>query len=636
MLGLYGNGKKKSLTAATEIYKKVRSQVPRSKKLTPLELAQMKRTIEILLQEELSRTCKDNFFPQEKISVTFWVDTLTKKAAGKLEEFKSAHPELRAWRDPEDVDGTFYYFVQDKDDYFLRNDLQSNSKSKGRTNIKFTEETVRIQKLLSIPSIKEAVRLDASTPELSVDSSSRSPYSDSMVDSSRTNDDAFPCFDSMEPFLKSTGMDMDVDTPDRIAKWQLNRITEASSPVFEDQVETLCCQWIDSPPAPMETITRKRSLVDSYKSQVFPYQKSLLGVDPFPNASARSGLRGLHKKQIIETTNSIWNAMMDWYERYPASCLPGEEHSWIKELGVGGEEDSVDTFPTDWDEEMQMMLSDEEGGTLASHYYSHFSEPRVGYMWVALNPQAGQNQTHCRSRRSSKSSNSISLRSQGCSSKSSDSISHGSRGCASKSSDSISHRSTGCASKSCYSIVPQSPRCTSSREYTHSYDGNYGAGNDDMVGVDLARTTGGWWEQHQLYIFIFYVLGFILLEVVVAMALSTAGNKVAVRSFTVTNVIHFAFHLIYLHWMEGGYIELQGELNALTLWEQIEATPGTEWLRFGLRLVPTSVCLLACYEAGFTKEWPMCLFNVSVFFFTQLVKLPIMNGVRISRIDKEV
>lgn len=180
-------------------------------------------------------------------------------------------------------------------------------------------------------------------------------------------------------------------------------------------------------------------------------------------------------------------------------------------------------------------------------------------------------------------------------------------------------------------ISPRSRGRTSSRDYTHSYDGNYGAGNDDMIGVDLARTTGGWWEQHQLYIFASYVLGFGLLEVVVAMVLSTADGEVAAMTFTVTNVIHFFCHLIYLHWTKGGYGELQGELDSMTLWEQIEATPGTEWLRFGLRFVPTVICYLACIEAQW--EWHTCIFNGFVWFVTQLGKLPFMNGVRIFGIN---
>ena len=77
---------------------------------------------------------------------------------------------------------------------------------------------------------------------------------------------------------------------------------------------------------------------------------------------------------------------------------------------------------------------------------------------------------------------------------------------------------------------------------------------------------------------------------------------------------------------------MQGELEAMTLWEQIEATPGTEWLRFGLRLVPMIICYLACVEG----EWGdfICFLNGSVLFLCLLGKFSFMNGVRLFGINR--
>lgn len=172
-----------------------------------------------------------------------------------------------------------------------------------------------------------------------------------------------------------------------------------------------------------------------------------------------------------------------------------------------------------------------------------------------------------------------------------------------------------------------------SRDYTHSYEGNYGSGNEDMVGVDLARTSGGWWKQHQLYIFVTYVVGVFLLEMFVAMLLSAVDEGLAKLSFTITNVIHFFVHLVYLHWLKGGYGELQGDLNAMTLWEQIEGTPGTMSIRFGLRFVPT----VLCYSAVIAISWEPYLsaFNIVVWGLTLLGKFSFMNGVRILDINSD-
>lgn len=170
-----------------------------------------------------------------------------------------------------------------------------------------------------------------------------------------------------------------------------------------------------------------------------------------------------------------------------------------------------------------------------------------------------------------------------------------------------------------------------SRDYIHSYDGAYGAGNDDMIGLDVARSAGGWWEQHQLYMFSAYIVVLWLVALVVTMAVSPAGGALANKSLTVTNVIHFAVTLINLHWTKGSCREGQGDLEHMTLWEQIEATPHTGWLRFGLRVVPVLICWSACTQAGWeTKE---CSFNAVVLYLTLLGKLPFMNGVRLLGIN---
>jgi hypothetical protein len=175
-----------------------------------------------------------------------------------------------------------------------------------------------------------------------------------------------------------------------------------------------------------------------------------------------------------------------------------------------------------------------------------------------------------------------------------------------------------------------------SREYTHSYDGNYGAGNDDMVGVDIARESGSWWQHQQGFLLVSYVIVVLVVGLIVTMALAPLSNdSINVKlSGTVTNFLHFIVTLIYFHWLKGGTHEDQGELDHLTLWEQLEATPGTGTLRFVLRLTPTLLCYIACIEAGWGQAKGLCSVNVGIWSLTMLGKMPFMNGVRIFGINK--
>lgn len=175
-----------------------------------------------------------------------------------------------------------------------------------------------------------------------------------------------------------------------------------------------------------------------------------------------------------------------------------------------------------------------------------------------------------------------------------------------------------------------------SREYTHSYDGSYGAGNGDMVGIDIARNTGTWWEHQQGFLLVSYIIVLIVVGLVVTMALAPWDNaNINLKlSGTVTNFIHFAFTLIYFHWLKGGTHEDQGDLDHLTLWEQLEGTPGTGTTRFVLRLTPTLLCYLACIEAGWGEAQILCSVNVGIWSLTMLPKMPFMNGVRLFGINR--
>lgn len=106
-------------------------------------------------------------------------------------------------------------------------------------------------------------------------------------------------------------------------------------------------------------------------------------------------------------------------------------------------------------------------------------------------------------------------------------------------------------------------------------------------------------------------------------------------SWTVTNAAHCLVTILYLHWFKGSYLlDEQGELNAMTVWEQLEATPeSTAYMRRTLLIVPTVLAYMACVTTNFQPVSAVA-FNVALWSVSMLAKLPMMNGVRLFGINR--
>lgn len=87
-----------------------------------------------------------------------------------------------------------------------------------------------------------------------------------------------------------------------------------------------------------------------------------------------------------------------------------------------------------------------------------------------------------------------------------------------------------------------------------------------------------------------------------------------------------------LHWIKGCPDDsTQGEYNALTLYEQIDAgTPWTATKKF-LILVPTFLCLIACFTANYKPFY--IVVNCGIMFICVIGKFPQMHRVRIFGIN---
>jgi len=174
----------------------------------------------------------------------------------------------------------------------------------------------------------------------------------------------------------------------------------------------------------------------------------------------------------------------------------------------------------------------------------------------------------------------------------------------------------------------QNPRRrTNSRDIPRTYSGLYGVDND-LVPFEVSRHTSlnklpdhllGFLGAYATSLFCVHVLSVLLVG-----SFSTA--------WTLTNAIHLVVSLVFMHGLKGSLSDEQGEMSALTAWEQLEATNGTRNVRRILAFVPTIVCYAACYFAQFDAQ--LSSVNVAAWAVLMLAKMPFMNGVRILGINR--
>jgi hypothetical protein len=165
-----------------------------------------------------------------------------------------------------------------------------------------------------------------------------------------------------------------------------------------------------------------------------------------------------------------------------------------------------------------------------------------------------------------------------------------------------------------------------SRDIPRSYSGLYGFSDGDLLPFELNRHRVGT-ETNTAWF-----LGVYLTLVLAVQLLSLTVMSDMRHSWTVTNAIHFVFTLIYVHWLKGSLYDEQGEMNALTVWEQLEATQGTKPVRQVLLIVPTVLTYTACLSAQYDTK--VVSANIVLWIVAIAAKLPFMNGVRIFGINR--
>ncbi|KAL7478738.1 hypothetical protein ACHAW6_004491 [Cyclotella cf. meneghiniana] len=187
---------------------------------------------------------------------------------------------------------------------------------------------------------------------------------------------------------------------------------------------------------------------------------------------------------------------------------------------------------------------------------------------------------------------------------------------------------------------------------------HYQAGSD-LLPFELSRNRNtDWIAAGGPALLLTYI--FIVLVVLLTFLAFIPEPQVA---WTLTNFVHMLVTLMYLHWIKGNpadYMDgTQGEMNAMTLWEQIISTPATHSYnssalgknsskkkgghvmiegrangsgRDVLVVIPTLLALASCYVSNFATYYAIP--NVIVWAIVMLPKVPFMNGVRILGINR--
>ena len=217
---------------------------------------------------------------------------------------------------------------------------------------------------------------------------------------------------------------------------------------------------------------------------------------------------------------------------------------------------------------------------------------------------------------------------------------------------------------------PRNRKRLNSREISRTYSGLFGIGGgeelthshqtpaSDLLPFELSRNYNTNWlfsyptaDLHHnntnhlrnnimssslLWIYIFFII-FIEFALVV-LPLPFIQSHVEV-SFTITNIIHGIITIIFLHWLKGSpdFYD-HGELNAMTLWEQLSCCPESNIVanqtKQVLYIIPTLLCYVSCKFVNFDAG--ISLLNLGVWFICVVAKMDGMQGVRLFGFNRTI
>ena len=204
----------------------------------------------------------------------------------------------------------------------------------------------------------------------------------------------------------------------------------------------------------------------------------------------------------------------------------------------------------------------------------------------------------------------------------------------------------------------------------NSNNSTYKAGSN-LLPFELSRNRNtDWIAEGGPSLLLFYLL--LILVVLLTFLAFVTEPKLA---WTLTSIVHAVSTMVYLHWIKGNpadYMDgTQGEMNAMTCWEQIVSKPAKHHLdtrartytdesvdswnsysssisvrqrmtiaikklrsRDVLCIIPTLLAHASCHVAKYQQEYVFV--NVGVWAVVMLPKMPFMNGVRLFGINRTI
>lgn len=323
VLGHYNGKKYRPLTPATQIYRTLKTQrIRRTLNLSPIEIQLIKDEATQLLRQQLGR----NDCPQ----VVFCVDV--RKAAGAARNY--LHQPVLSGDGWIDLDGDRVELLEDINNEFLKKDVDTKRRCAKNPSCRGP--------LFKTPS-KRRVSLGASSNASTLTTAATSV----------------------------TGMSDDLSGSSGSLRLRLHRFQLQSTSTMAEESEQLCVQWIGEGPS-LEDIKRKTQLVTAFKACLQHYRTIL----PPLTGCRIPEILSMHDNLLVQVTNQLGNSMLDWYERYPSSCLPGEENPWVtpQDLGPTGtstvaarpprspSDTGIETmsFDEDFDDVMKAFLNSSE------------------------------------------------------------------------------------------------------------------------------------------------------------------------------------------------------------------------------------------------------------------------------------
>lgn len=352
VLGRYLGSKTKPLNGTTRIYRDVRKTTKRTKHFLTNEITSLKQSITKRARTELKN-------PQLP-AVAFVVDIHKAQDAGKLDALLARGGVVLVRKQVPDGGQEEIVFVEDPDDHFLKADLDSKKRpGKAATVASDCSNSAKKRKQNNCDAVATATTtttISSSIPpqrlvsplqsmdysSSNCDRSHKSGGGDcgapSVITTTTARTDASSLTDRTFKPLVATSATISA-TPE--PRFQIQSSKGAHSfDYLQEQAHIVCENWIQNEDDGLEVMLRRANLAQSFQAYCGHYKRRLqsnpLADSPIP------ALRNMNEEQFVTIVNTLGNAMVEWYVKFPSSCLEGEANAWT---GITADETDVDAMP---------------------------------------------------------------------------------------------------------------------------------------------------------------------------------------------------------------------------------------------------------------------------------------------------